>query len=103
MGRGQNCWEFKQCGREPNGAKAGEMGVCPASTDDSCSGLNDGDSAGRICWAVAGTFCGGEVQGEFAQKQISCMTCEFFRKVEAEEGTKDFLMLKPGQIYEPYK
>jgi hypothetical protein len=31
------------------------------------------DNAGRICWAIAGTFCGDKVQGDFAQKSVSCM------------------------------
>lgn len=39
MGRRQNCWEFKKCGREPGGAKASELGVCPAATDASSDGL----------------------------------------------------------------
>jgi len=28
-----NCWEFKKCGREPNGLKAIELGICPASIE----------------------------------------------------------------------
>ncbi|RMG03224.1 MAG: PAS domain S-box protein, partial [Nitrospirae bacterium] len=31
------------------------------------------------CWAVAGTFCGGEVKGGFAKKLSSCEECEVFR------------------------
>lgn len=96
----QNCWEFKQCGREPGGPKAPELGICPAATDVSCDGMNGGKNAGRICWAVAGTFCGGRVQGTFAEKQLSCMTCDFFKVVKEEEGTGQFLMLKPGQTYQ---
>lgn len=62
-----NCWEFKKCGREPGGAKAGELGVCPAYPD-----------GGRNCAAVAGTFCGGKVQGSFATKVQSCKKCDFY-------------------------
>ncbi len=39
-----------------------------------------------MCWAIAGTFCGGGVQGTAAQKGESCMSCEFFRTVVREEG-----------------
>ena len=85
-GEKKNCWEFKNCGRQPGGAKTAELGVCPASTEASLDNLNGGRNGGRICWAVAGTFCGGKVQGEFAQKSLSCMNCDFFKMVKTEEG-----------------
>ena len=94
-----NCWEFLKCGREPDGAKVAERGKCPAATDSSANGLNGGKNGGRICWAVTGTFCGDKIQGTFAQKRSSCMTCEFFKTVEAEEGVGKFNPLKPGQVY----
>lgn len=102
-GKKENCWEFKKCGREPGGEKVKEMGICPGATDTSADGLNDGKNAGRICWAVAGTFCGGVVQGTFAQKQVSCMSCDFYKKVKEEEGAERFRILKPGQEYKPHK
>lgn len=82
-----NCWEYMGCGREPAGLKTRERGICPASSDTSYEGINSGKCAGRICWAVAGTFCGGSVQGTFAEKRSSCMNCGFYKKVQAEEGT----------------
>lgn len=82
----QNCWEFKNCGREPGGKKAGELGVCPAATDAKNNAKNKGKNSGRYCWKVAGTLCGGKVQGNFATKVVSCMACEFFKKVKSEEG-----------------
>ncbi|MBI2060816.1 MAG: hypothetical protein HYT87_13695 [Nitrospirae bacterium] len=95
-----NCWEFKKCGREPGGLKVPEMGVCPASGDVSGGGINGGKFAGRICWAVAGTFCGGKVQGSFAEKEVSCMGCEFYQLVRSEQGAF-FQLLKPGQERRP--
>ncbi|OGS02022.1 MAG: hypothetical protein A2204_07555 [Elusimicrobia bacterium RIFOXYA1_FULL_47_7] len=93
----QNCWEFKKCGREPGGAKVNELGVCPAATyTGPGKDLNSGKNAGRICWAIAGTFCGGTVQGEFAQKQVNCIVCDFYKVVRNEEGP-NFKMLLPGQ------
>jgi hypothetical protein len=62
-----NCWEFKKCGREAGGAKAKELGVCPAYPDH-----------GHSCATLVGTFCGGKVQGSFAQKLPSCIKCEFY-------------------------
>ncbi len=96
----KNCWEIKKCGREPGGEKAGELGICPAASDASCNGLNNGTNAGRICWAIAGTFCGGKVQGDFAMKSVSCMTCEVFKLIKSEEGVGNFSLLKSGQIYQ---
>jgi len=82
----QNCWEYMQCEREPGGVKADERGVCPAASDRSFDGINSGECGGRICWAVAGTFCGGKVQGTFAEKRQSCLGCKFYNKVQQEEG-----------------
>ncbi len=75
------------CGRQPGGHQIAELGVCPAAEDNSYEGINRGRNAGRFCWAVAGTFCGGKVQGTFADKRSSCLSCPFFNKVRAEEGT----------------
>jgi len=83
----KNCWEFMGCGREPGGEKCAELGVCPASEDPSFDGINLGKNAGRICWAVAGTFCGGRTQGTFAEKRESCVQCHFFQRVQDEQGT----------------
>ncbi len=95
----KNCWEIKKCGREPGGSNVRELGTCPAATDTTSDGTNSGKNAGRICWAIAGTFCGGKVQGDFAQKSISCMTCEVFKQIKAEEGAVNFTLLKTGQTY----
>ena len=81
-----NCWQVKNCGRQPGGPKAGELGVCPAAITGS-SGINGGNNGGRICWALAGTLCGGKVQGTFAQKAANCMQCPFYLTVKQEEGS----------------
>lgn len=62
------CWEFKQCGREPGGANAVELGVCPAYPKD-----------GKHCARTTGTLCGGKVQGSFAMKLSNCMACDFYQ------------------------
>jgi len=81
-----NCWEFKRCGREPGGTAVGALGVCPAASAREVDGTNHGSAGGRACWAIAGTLCGGVVQGTFAQKLGSCMKCEFYRSVVKQEG-----------------
>jgi hypothetical protein len=63
-----NCWEFKKCGREAGGANVKELGVCPAYPN-----------FGQSCANVAGTFCGGKVQGTFASKLFNCMKCDFYK------------------------
>lgn len=84
-----NCWEFMKCGREPGGSKSSEMETCPAAIDKTFNGTNFGKNAGRICWAVAGTFCGGKVQGSFAEKRKSCINCNFFKMVQSDEDTSN--------------
>ena len=80
-----NCWEFKQCGREPGGKHARDLGVCPSATESKLNGAHGGTNAGRACWIVAGTMCGGTVQGTFAKKFDSCEKCDFYKAVVAQE------------------
>lgn len=93
----RNCWEIKHCGRQKGGEHSQLKGVCPAAEDQHFDGINNGKNGGRICWAVAGTFCGGEVQGTFAQKLSSCVMCDFFRQVKLQEQER-FLMHPPLDI-----
>lgn len=81
-----NCWEYKQCGRQLDGPRAKEPGVCPAAVNFTNAGKNDGTAAGRICWSVAGTLCGGRIQGTTAEKVVDCTKCDFFNMVMSEEG-----------------
>jgi tRNA A-37 threonylcarbamoyl transferase component Bud32 len=83
---GQNCWEYMKCGRQPEGDKVAELGICCAATDTSYDGINSGKCGGRICWAIAGTFCGGRSQGSFADKRGTCLNCDFYKMVQEEEG-----------------
>jgi len=57
-----------KCGREFGGLKAYEFGVCQAYPDD-----------GKQCAKVAGTLCGGKVQGTFAMKIFDCVKCAFYK------------------------
>ncbi|MDI6816280.1 MAG: hypothetical protein QME41_03675 [Actinomycetota bacterium] len=56
-----NCWEYMKCGRD-------KTNDCPAYP-----------LHGHICWLVAGTMCGGIVQGTYAQKVESCIECDFYK------------------------
>lgn len=58
-----NCWDFFECGREPGGKNESEFGSCPAAKITELDTINDGTNGGRSCWAIAGTYCKGKVQG----------------------------------------
>lgn len=62
------CWEFNKCGAET--AEGSAIIRCPAYPH-----------YGRICWAVAGTFCGKNINGAIAQKLGDCKKCEFYQRV----------------------
>lgn len=72
-----NCWEFKKCGRELGGVKVKELGVCPAYPN-----------GGKHCAQIAGTLCGGTVQGTFAMKLANCMQCDFFKSNNYERNNR---------------
>ena len=78
-----NCWEFKKCGREKGGARAAELGVCPAWPDH-----------GRLCAHMVGTLCGGKVQGTFALKTKDCQQCEFFKSEHYDHSNPNRYYLK---------
>jgi signal transduction histidine kinase/CheY-like chemotaxis protein/HPt (histidine-containing phosphotransfer) domain-containing protein len=58
-----SCWEVNKC----------DNTACPCYRND-----------GKLrCWEVAGTYCGGKVQGRFAQKLGDCKLCEVYRRARA--------------------
>lgn len=81
-----NCWEYRNCGREPGGRNNGSKGACPAATDTRLDGVHGGKNAGRACWAMGGTLCEGNPQDDFARRFKNCHACEFFKAVVSEEG-----------------
>ncbi len=85
-----NCWEFKNCGRQPGGHRSNELGICPVTTYGNLSGVHGGRNAGRACWVVAGSLCGGKIQGAYAQKLNNCWRCDFMNKVKREEDSAPF-------------
>jgi len=81
----QNCWEFKKCGRQPGGQHMDDLGSCPVVTYAALNGVHDGMNAGRACWVVTGSLCGGKVQGNEDQKRTACWECDFLKLVKKEE------------------
>ena len=89
-----NCWEYKKCGRELQGPNTAELGVCPAYNEKKLNGVHDGMNAGRSCWVVEGTMCGGNVQGTYALKEKNCLRCDFHNLVYEEEFNNFNFMTK---------
>ncbi|MGQ1908588.1 two-CW domain-containing protein [Marinifilum sp. RC60d5] len=88
----QNCWEYFECGREIGGTNTKEMGICPASTRMDLNNINEGKSAGRYCWTIAGTLCNDLEQGKLDEKLLDCINCSFLKKVNNEQG-REFVLL----------
>lgn len=84
----KNCWEHKKCGREPGGRNAAALGICPATTDPRLHGVHGGKNGGRACWMIAGTLCGGKIQGTFGMKYKTCEQCDFYQNTRAEERSE---------------
>jgi len=81
----RNCWEYKNCKRISAGNEASSSETCPAAIENKLHGIHGGKNAGRACWVVAGTFCGGTIQGTFARKFDTCEKCDFYKLVKSEE------------------
>ncbi|MDW7771833.1 MAG: NAD-dependent epimerase/dehydratase family protein [Desulfobulbaceae bacterium] len=79
-----NCWEIKKCGRGPGS----DRNPCPAAIEERLDGVHGGKNSGRACWVVAGTYCGGKIQGTHAAKFDVCKNCDFYQLVCSEEGEK---------------
>ena len=89
-GTKKNCWEFKDCGRHPGGPRTHDLGVCPVTTHTELHGAHGGLNGGRACWAIAGSLCGGKIQGTYAQKLTNCWRCDFMNMVKKEEEPEEF-------------
>lgn len=99
-----NCWEFMQCERQPGGKKVRELGMCPVTVYEELDGAHGGIAAGRACWAVVGSFCGGKIQGTYAEKQQDCTKCAFMALVKAEEELTPLgFAIKRGDIEEKHE
>ncbi len=78
-----------RCGREPGGAHAAELGVCPVTTKTSANGLNGGVNGGRVCWVIENNCCQNALKEIGRNKKSSCMRCEFHISVKSEESILD--------------
>ena len=90
-----NCWEFMGCGLHLKGycKDAGEGALCPAFFDENLKGLHGGQNAGRACWLIPGTLCGGARQETSGQKHTLCLSCDFYALVIDEENGNKITLL----------
>jgi hypothetical protein len=94
----QNCWEYMECGRGPNGFEVDIYGVCSTAASVEADGLNGGKNGGRICWAITGTFVSGDVTGKYACDKFSCANCDFFKLVSEEQDVNNLELVTPVQM-----
>ncbi len=86
-----NCWEYLHCNFGP-----ASKHPCPVAAHNTSNGVNRGINAGRICWTIPKTPCFIDPMNKYADKKDFCSTCDFFRRVREEEGSK-FQMFKLAQ------
>ena len=80
-----NCWEFKKCGREPNGINVPHAGVCPVSIASGLNGIHNGKNGGRCCWAFAPEGSKhDDVLLSSLEKSIRCSRCDFYHMVKKD-------------------
>ena len=71
------CWELKNCQRQHGGKKEAEFGMCITYP-----------WGGWHCWALAGTLCGGMVQGSSAQKEGNCQMCQHYIELMQDDPAR---------------
>jgi hypothetical protein len=76
--RPTNCWEHMQCGREPGGVKAAELGICPAAVDDAFDGINTGLA---VAFENDPLETGCQLSGPFIFKMCNILTSKFIKKM----------------------
>ncbi len=62
--REKPCWQVRNCAPE-------QKARCPAWEFD----------AGRFCWFISGTICGGEMHASWENKMAVCRSCPVFDKM----------------------
>ena len=77
-----NCWEFKKCGREPDGENVSVFGGCPVPVAIGFDGINNGKNGGRSCWIIRESACEQIMRKCCVQELIECRQCGFYASVK---------------------
>ncbi len=82
----KNCWEKKQCGREPGGEKEATLGTCPVAIYSLADGFLGGQNGGRACIFIVGSLAAETVENQcMALRHFAapdCFQCDFFLKLK---------------------
>ena len=82
-----NCWEAKECGREPGGKNVELYGLCSVPEETACNGLNGGENGGRSCWLWRETACTEIMKKSSVQNIRECRECNFYIAVKKTQVT----------------
>ncbi len=77
-----NCWEFKECGREPNGKNVSLYGVCPVAIESRLDGVHDGRNGGRCCWLAKYYLFKNNISAECSCGFPDSLECNFYCTVK---------------------
>lgn len=98
MGQKINCWEYRNCGMEPDGIFSKIHGECPIPKMMKLDGINGGKGAGRACWTVVHSSTPGDAPIPCRNSRISCIDCEFYHRVQGENIETADEVKKPQKI-----
>ena len=75
----KKCWEYKKC------------------VNENCIVYKKYKNSALVphCWYVAGTMCGGKVQGDYAQKIGNCNKCDYFLYIRGLTTLKNTSAAQP--------
>ena len=77
-----NCWEVKNCGREPNGRNVPQDGICPVSVALTVDGIHNGTNGGRCCWVLLRPDSKyDDIVLSCLEKAQECSKCDFYKSV----------------------
>ncbi|XCN75156.1 MAG: two-CW domain-containing protein [Candidatus Electrothrix aestuarii] len=80
-----NCWEFKQCGREPGGSNIEKYGSCSVPVSVEHNGINNGKNGGRSCWILREAACEKIMRACRVDEIKECRQCRFHIHVKKSE------------------
>ena len=76
-----NCWEFMDCGREPDGKNVSRYGVCPVAIESTLDGVHNGKNGGRCCWVVIDYSQNSSELPCCSGGSHECIRCDFYKMV----------------------
>lgn len=69
---------FLSAQKNDDPAECWDMISCPKERKKNCPAWEF--NAGKYCWFINGTICGGESQASWKEKMVYCKSCRVFKK-----------------------